>query len=183
MNVRAIVIGLTCVGLLGCPKKEDPGVKAEGDAGPTVAASATPEAGTDAGAGATTGTTKGGAFTGKYTVSAATMYVPAEKDWASVKFKNDDSKLLGDGELTLTIDGSGRVSGSSEAGPLSGAVFDGTSDGATLTATIRRKDPKDNGLTGTLVAKISGDKVEGTMNLAEFNAAVVRAGTFSATKK
>ena len=57
-------------------------------------------------------------------------------------------------------------------------MLDGTSDGTTLTATVRRKDPADEGLTGTLEAKVAGDTVEGTMKLAESNAAVVRVAKF-----
>ena len=122
-------------------------------------------------------------YAGKYSVAVGKMYVPDQKDWSSVKFKNDETKLLGDGEMTLTVDGTGRVSGSTEAGPLGASVVDGTSDGSTLTGTIRRKDPTDDGLTGTLVGKISGDTLEATMKLAEFNAAVVREGKVDAKVK
>lgn len=186
--VRAIGIGLACVTLLGCPKKENPDAKADAGAGAGAGASASAGASADAGATADsgTGTTSakaGASFAGKYVVSAGTMYVPAAKDYASVKFKNDESKLLGDGELTLAIDAAGRVSGSTEGGPLGSAIIEGSSDGPALAATVRRKDPTDEGLTGTLVATVAGDKLEGTMKLAEFNAAVVRVATFTATKK
>ena len=183
MSVRTIVIGLACVALLGCPKKESADGKAEAGVSATTSASVVASAGTDASTPAAAATTGAGTFAGKYVVSAGTMYVPAEKDWASVKFKNDESKMLGDGEMKLVIDPSGRVAGSTEGGPLGAAILDGNSDGKTLAATVRRKDPTDEGLTGTLVAKLAGDKLEGSMNLAEFNAAVVRTATFTATKK
>jgi hypothetical protein len=176
--MRVIVIGLSCVALVGCPKKEEAKVTAEAQA----TADAEAPAPTTADAGATRGNA-GGAFAGKYVVTAGTMYVPAEKDWASVRFKNDDSKLLGEGNMTLAVDPAGRVAGTTEGGPLGAGILDGTSDGQTLTATLRRKDPTDDGLTGTLVATVTGDKVEGTMKLAEFNAAVVRVATFTAAKK
>ena len=177
-GARAVVIGLACLVLAGCPKKDN----AEADAGAKADASAEADAGAKADASAEAGTT-GASFAGKYVVSVGTMYVPAEKDWASVKFKNDDSKLLGEGSVTLAIDEAGRVSGSTEGGPLGAAVIEGKRDGQTLAATIRRKDLADDGLTGTLVATVAGDKLEGTMKLAEFNAAVVRVGTLTATKK
>jgi hypothetical protein len=135
----------------------------------TPPASSASDAGPDAGPSMKTVT-----YTGKYTVSAGKMYVPDQKDWSSVKFKNDETKMLGDGELVLSVDGQGRVSGSTEAGPLGASVLEGISDGTTLTATVRRKDPSDEGLTGTLVAKIAGETLDGTMKLAESNAAVVR---------
>ena len=176
----AVVIGLACVVLVGCPKKPEGSADAGAGAGTRLSADAAGVADSGTGTGTGTGT---GAFAGKYVVSAGTMYVPAEKDWASVKFKNDEAKLLGEGELTLAIDGTGRVSGSTEGGPLGAGILEGSSDGKTLAATLRRKDPSDNGLTGTLVATIVGDALDGTMKLAEFNAAVVRVATFTAKKK
>ena len=184
MSVRTVVIGLACVALLGCPKKEnaDPKEDASAKAEPDAKADASVTAAAAADASTGPGAKAGASFAGKYTVSAGTMYVPAEKDWASVKFKNDETKLLGEGVMKLAIDPSGRVAGTTEGGPLGEALIDGSSDGQTLSATVRRKDPKDDGLTGTLVAKLAGDKLDGTMNLAEFNAAVVRTATFAATK-
>lgn len=178
MNVlRAIGVGLAGLALVGCTKKDEATVDANVTAAPPpTAASTSTEAGTGAGTGTKT-------FGGKYSVAAGTMYVPSSKDWSSVKFKSDDGKLLGDGTMTLAIDGSGRVSGITEGGPLGDAVIEGSSDGQALAANVRRKDVADDGLTGTLVATVTGDKVEGTMRLAEFNAAVVRTATFTAAKK
>jgi hypothetical protein len=185
MNRATIACLLILAGVAGCKKseltEEDRVAKASAaaEAGTTAASTDAAAAG-DAGA---VGVAAAKSFGGKYTVSAGSMYVPENKDWASVKFKNDESKLLGEGELTIAVDGSGRVTGGSEGGPLGASVLDGTSDGTTLTATVRRKDPSDEGLTGTLQAKVAGDTIEGTMNLAESNAAVVRFARFQAKKK
>ena len=179
---RARIAGLLVVACVAGCKKSD---LTEEDRAAKASAAAAAEAGTTAvttDAGQEAGTT-GKSFAGKYAVTAGSMYVPESKDWASVKFKNDETKMLGEGELTIAIDGSGRVSGGSEAGPLGASVLDGKSDGTTLTATVRRKDPSDEGLTGTLQAKVAGDTIEGTMNLAESNAAVVRFARFQAKKK
>ncbi len=191
-NTLAALVASMLV-LAGCPKSkpsdEDAGfVKGRGNWAPSPAADGGARTGvipddtgaTDAGAAATT--VAAASYAGKYSVSAGTMYVPAEKDWASVKFKNDDSKHLGDGEIKLAVDPTGRVSGGTEAGPLGASVIEGLSEAGVLTATIRRKDPTDDGLTGTLIAKITGDAIEGTMKLAEFNAAVVRTATLTAKK-
>ncbi len=167
MNRATIACLLVLAGAAGCKKSE----LTEEDRAAKASAAAAAEAGTtaattDAGAAVEAGATAGPAksFAGKYTVTAG-------------------SKMLGEGELTLSVDASGRVSGGTEAGPLGASVVDGTSDGTTLTATVRRKDPTDEGLTGTLQAKVAGDTVEGTMNLAESNAAVVRFARFQAKKK
>ena len=180
-TLRAIGLGLALLILTGCPRKTDEG---KGETGPAPSPTASSTDGGDA-AGATAGATTGGAaaFKGKYTVAAGTMYVPEAKDWASVKWKNEDTKLLGEGELSLAIDAAGRVTGSSEGGPLGAAVIEGRSDGQTLAATVRRKDSSDDGLTGTLLATVAGDKIDGTMKLSEFTAAVVRTASFSVTKK
>lgn len=176
--MRTLLIALACVALAGCPKSEP---------APGEAAKASAEAGAneEAGASAEAAAPKPVAltYTGKYVVTAGTMYVPATKDWASVKFKNDETTMLGEGEMTLVIDPSGTVSGSTESGPLGASVIEGRSDEGLLTATIRRKDTADQGLTGTLVATVAGEGLTGTMNLAESNAAVVRVATLEAKKK
>jgi hypothetical protein len=181
--MKTLLIAMACVALAGCPKKDAPAAggdpNASAEAGTTSAAAAAAAASAAAEAAKPTPVT----YAGKYTVTAGTMYVPAEKDWASVKFKNDDTKLLGDGEMTLTLDPSGLVSGTTEGGPLGASVVEGQSDKGQITATVRRKDPSDEGLTGTLVATVTGDTLAGTMNLAESNAAVVRVAKLEAKKK
>jgi hypothetical protein len=175
--VAALVTLGATVSLAACKKSEVTAdeLDARAQAQSAAIAAKTPPASYASDAGSDAGTSmKAVTYAGKYTVSAGKMYVPDQKDWSSVKFKNDETKMLGDGELVLSVDGQGRVSGSTEAGPLGASVLDGISDGTTLTAAVRRKDPSDEGLTGTLVAKIAGDALDGTMKLAEANAAVVR---------
>jgi hypothetical protein len=189
--MRAAVMAVAWLAVVGCSKSEPAPAGAGGDAAPGKIAVVEGGAGGEAGAGGDagsgtgtgTGTGTGKSYAGKYSVAVGAMYVPDAKDWSSVKFKNDDSKMLGDGEMKIEVDPSGRVSGGTEGGPLGASVLDGQSDGTTLTATVRRKDPTDEGLTGTLEAKISGDAIEGTMKLAESNAAVVRVGKLEAKKK
>jgi hypothetical protein len=192
--IRFLVgIGLGVV-LAGCPKKDEPAdAQAAGSASasPYAQANATVASGGEAGtageggaAGAAKGSSGAGAsFHGKYTLKPSTMYIPDDKDWKGVKFKNDESKHVGDGDITIDIDPSGRVSGSSEGGALGAAIIDGSRDGADVTATIRRKDPADEGLMGTLVGKIAGDKLEGTMRLSDANASSVREASFAIAKK
>lgn len=165
---------------LGCGKKDTPPEAAE--AGATVAtsavapvASAKPEAGAPAG--------EASAWSGKYSLAAGTLYIPTDKDWKNTKFKNDEEKYLGEGTLTMNVDPTGRVTGSTDGPPIGAAVIDGHVEGTSFTANVRRKDPSDNGLTGTIFGTITGDKLEATLKLAEANAAVVREGKLSAQKK
>jgi hypothetical protein len=178
MRMTAARLGIL-VSLASCSKHEAP---APAETRAATPASATSDASVaeklpDAGASGPL------TFSGKYTVTAGSMYVPKEKEYASVKFKNDETAMLGEGELTVTIAPGGRVAGTTESGPLGAAVLDGYSDKGTVSAVIRRKNVADQGLTGTLLATVTGDALDGTMNLAESNAAVVRVARLVATKK
>ena len=53
-----------------------------------------------------------------------------------------------------------RVSGTIDSGPAAPAIIDGSVVDGEIRGNVRRKDPADDGLTGTLVAKIDGDTVE-----------------------
>lgn len=122
-------------------------------------------------------------WAGTYTLAAATLSIPSEnKDYSGVKqAKDDPSKLMGDGKIDLIVDGS-KVAGTVEggAGP---AIIDGSVIGEEIRGTVRRKDPKDNGLTGTITAKIAGDSAEGKLSLSEGNAAIVREAKIALKKK
>jgi hypothetical protein len=122
-------------------------------------------------------------WAGTYTLAPGTLSIPSEnKDYSGVKqAKDDPSKLMGDGKIDLVVEGS-KVTGTVEggAGP---AVIDGSVIGEEIRGTVRRKDPKDDGLTGTLTAKIAGDSAEGKLNLSEGNAAIVREAKVALKKK
>ncbi len=170
--------------IVACGKKTEGDAPASASSTASVATTATAKAEggapSEGAAHAAAGPT---AYAGKYAVTPATMYVPSAKDWSMVKFKNDEQKMLGDGELTIRVDQDGRVAGGTEAGPLGASVLDGSLRDGMISATVRRKDPSDNGLTGTLVGKLAGNAITGTMKLAEANAAVVRQASFSASAK
>jgi len=88
---------------------------------------------------------------------------------------------IGDGALALSIDGaSGHVSGTVD-GPLGPATVDGVVTEGTLAATLRRKDPSDQGFTGTLLGSVASDHVEGTMNVSLGLASALRTATFTLT--
>ena len=75
------------------------------------------------------------------------------------------------------------VTGTIDSGPAAPGVVDGRVIDGELRGNVRRKDPADSGLTGTLVATQTGGAVEGTLSLAESNAAIVREGKLSLKKK
>lgn len=182
---RNISIALVAMALVGCSKKEVTADPPIGSASPSTSSSVTAASASASGSANTAGAklaSSKASYHGAYSLKPGGMYIPENKDWNNVKFKNDESKLTGDGDLTLDVDGT-KVSGVSEGGALGAAIIEGTVDGANLTANIRRKDTADQGLMGTLVAKLAADKIEGTMRLSDANAAAVREATFSAAKK
>jgi hypothetical protein len=58
---------------------------------------------------------------------------------------------------------------------------DGVVTEGTLAATLRRKDPSDQGFTGTLLGSVASDHVEGTMNVSLGLASALRTATFTLT--
>jgi hypothetical protein len=181
---RTLVLVFLASSLAACKKD---GAKGTAEAGAVAIASvgtagfAAPKASSSAAPAASAAGTAS-TFHVSYTITAGSLYIPSNKDWSSAKFKNDEARYLGDGSLTLNVGADGRVSGTSEGGPLGAAVVDGLVENGTLAATIRRKDPSDEGLTGTLFAKISGASLEGSMKLAEGKAAVVREAKVTSAK-
>ena len=175
---RALLIALS-VSLAACPKDKP----ADVDAGAAVSSAAAAPA-VDAAAEAAA-TNAPSTYEGKYTSAPASLYIPTDnKDYASVKqAKDDGTKMVGEGAIVLGVDGQGRVSGTIDSGPASPAVIDGVVSAGILSGTVRRKDPSDEGLSGSLVGKIDEGGASGTMTLSDANASVVREAKFTAKKK
>ena len=135
----------------------------------TPAASAAPKASASSAPATATGAAT--AYAGTYSLAPAAFYIPDTSGWNGVKqVKDDPSKSMGDGEISLSVDPTGKVTGAIESGPASPAVIDGQLVEDEIRGNIRRKTP-DDGLTGTIVAKPAGD---GKMALADGTSAIVR---------
>jgi len=117
---------------------------------------------------------------GTYKSAASTLTVPP--DYKKTHWSDTQTTAgIGDGPLALTVDGaSGHVSGTVD-GPLGPATVDGVVTDGKLAATLRRKDPSDQGFTGTLLGSIAGDHLEGTMNVTLGLASALRTATFTLT--
>ena len=100
-------------------------------------------------------------------------------DWKKVHWSDTQTTAgIGDGTMALTVDGaSGHVSGTVD-GPLGPATLDGLVADGNLAATLRRKDPTDQGFTGTVLGSITGDHGDGTMNVSLGLASALRTATF-----
>jgi hypothetical protein len=172
--------------LTGCPKDDAP--KADASA-PSTSSSISPQASAAASTSASTTGAKatGGAakYEGKYTATAGALYIPSDnKDYTGVKqAKDEGTKMVGDGTLTLDLDGEGRLTGAFESGPAESSLIDGTVADGNVAGTVRVKNAREDGLHGSLVGKIAGDTIEGTMKLADSNASVLRDVKFTVTKK
>lgn len=118
------------------------------------------------------------AWRGTYQSSAAALYIPT--DWKDVHWRvKEITAGIGEGSIALQVDPSnGRVVGTLE-GPLGPAIIYGLSSGGKLTASIARKDPTDGGFTGTLLASVANDRVEGTIHASVADANAIRTAPFT----
>jgi hypothetical protein len=117
---------------------------------------------------------------GTYKSAAATLTAPP--DGKKTHWSDTQSTAgIGDGALALMVDGAtGHVSGTVD-GPLGPATVDGVVTDGNLAATLRRKDPTDQGFTGTVLGSIASDHLEGTMNVSVGLASALRTATFTLT--
>jgi hypothetical protein len=182
---RAVATLLACalaVAAQGCSKPQPTPGATSTPAGSASAAPGVASAAASASA-APAKDTAAGTYEGEYDAATGTLYIPDEKDWANVKWKGDDGGLTGKGALSLQIVEGGRVEGTSTGGPLGDAVVSGVLMDGVVTGTVSRKDPSDEGLTGTLHGKRDGDSIKGTMRLAGGYAHKVREAKFELKKK
>jgi len=118
-------------------------------------------------------------WSGSYTAHPAQITVPDGGEWAGVKFRGEDaSDGLGEGPLHIEISAANIVSGEGD-GALGGFAIAGSSSGNTITFSVRRKDPKDMGFTGTGRATISENKIDGSLRVSKATGNVIREADFS----
>lgn len=168
-----------------CKKSDSDGPAPQGSAStapaaPSSSASAAAAASpSEAGAPSAKAAGTASSFTGKYTTEAVTaIAVPEGTKWKG----EEGTEGTGEGTLTLEAAADGRVTGTVE-GPLGPALVEGLLEGDSLTASFRRKDPADNGFYGTILGKVAGDKVEGSVAASRGNAGLVRTGKLTLSKK
>ncbi|HEX7602800.1 MAG TPA: hypothetical protein VF316_14390, partial [Polyangiaceae bacterium] len=166
-------LGLVLVGVLACDKgKSDPGAAASASA-----ASAAPSASV------AVPKVKSNDWKGTYTAERASYYLPDSGEYKGVKFRGDDAgDALGEGTLSLKVDADGIVTGEG-AGALGAVLLHGVLRGDDLTFTVSRKDPADLGVTGTGLGTVTGDAVEGTMQLSAYRAQIIREAKFKLSRQ
>jgi hypothetical protein len=173
--------------LVACEKPAPPGEPSDAGAhAVTPSASASAVAASSIAPPASAASAASGTWSGTYKSVAGSLYYPTDapngKEWKDMKWQGDDASVgLGEGAMSVAIDGAGRVTGTAE-GPLGPVTLNGMLEKDQLTARVDRKD-SDRGLTGTAIGKVAGDKLEGTMRLSLAEANVFRAATFTLTKK
>jgi hypothetical protein len=114
---------------------------------------------------------------GTYKTAAGALVVTA--DYRKTHSAAPESSAgIGEGTLTVQVDGAGRVTGAMD-GVLGAALLEGKVSGDNLSAAIRRKDPTDRGFTGMLAGTVATGGTTGTMSLASAEGGVVRTGTFT----
>jgi hypothetical protein len=157
-----------------CSKGSTEATPAPSASAPVASSSAAPSA-SAAAPSASAGVSS--SWKGTYKSAAATLTVGA--DWKKVHWSDTQSTDgVGDGTLTLAVDGAtGHATGTVD-GPLGPATIDGVVAEGKLSAAVRRKDPSDHGFTGTLLGSVTGDHAEGTMNVSLGTANALRTATF-----
>jgi hypothetical protein len=117
---------------------------------------------------------------GTYKSAAAPLAVPP--GWKGTKVSDPQpSAGVGEGAVALTVDGArGHVSGTID-GPLGPATIDGVVTDGKLAATLRRKDPTDQGVTGTALGAVAGGKLEGTLQASLATNGALRTASFALT--
>lgn len=172
---------LALVALAACKNesKPVPNPSASGSA-PSASASAAPPGPTH--------------YTGTYTASAGTLYVPDGGEYQGFKFRGEDAGTLGEGagKLSFTVDpDGGAVSGTLE-GPLGPATITGQTRQGELTFHLAPSagGASDSDATagpmafrGTGTATLDGGVASGEIHASSWHADVLRDAKFSATVK
>ena len=115
------------------------------------------------------------AWRGKYTSTAATLYIPS--DWKGVHWKvDDDGAGVGQGDLAFVVDSGGRLHGTL-SGPLGPATLDGLVAGGRVSATLSPSD-HERGYAGTLQGSMAESSGEGTISASPGLAGAVRSAQF-----
>ena len=171
----AVLVGA----LVGCPQSKGDGATAASASAFTSTSSAPNGAGQHS-----SRSTAASKWTGTYESAAGSFYVPDAADWAIVKWRGEDAGTgIGAGTIALTVDtAAGRVTGSCD-GAIGDVLLAGVLVGDEVTANVTRKDPSDHGLTGTTVAKLAGDTIQGTMRLSPSDGRILREAKFSLSRE
>jgi hypothetical protein len=175
----SLVSTLFAFGIGGCSRPEE---RASAPPPAQTAASGSVSAAAASSAPRPPSRTSEASYAGTYSIAPGSVYIPTSKEFSGARVAKDEpSKLVGEGALTFTIDAQGRLRGTVDSGPLSPAILDGsTLEGDTIRGTIRRRNPSDEGLTGTLVGTRAGTKLEATLFVADAMAVMVRTGKVTA---
>ena len=120
-------------------------------------------------------------YAGTYTAKPSDLYVPDADVYKGFKFRGEDAGVaLGEGNIVLTVEPSGGVTGTLE-GPLGASTLSGVADDGGVSFHVTPNDPKaDLALSGTGTGEVSASEVKGSMHLSSWHANILREATFSA---
>lgn len=172
-QLRSVLLFSTCSAWLAAVGCKSPASEASPSASATAAASAAPVAPAQAAA----KPWFSGGFSGEYQAKVATVDVKAGaiKEWTK-----DDGKLAsGPGKLSLQVDDSGHVDGTSE-GALGASHVTGKVEDDTLRIQLSPSD--DAGLHGVLVATRDGDGFKGSIEASSGDSLRVRTASIELKK-
>lgn len=177
----ALATAMACAFASGCKNDADKSSATRTSATPSTSASASTNASTSTSAAASAGPAS---FTGSYTATRGTLYVPDAEAWGGVKFRGDDGgNALGEGTLTFTIDGdAGALSGELQ-GPLGPATLTGTAQNGVVAFHVAPRETTDMAFSGTGTGDVDGGVASGELHVSSWRANVLRDATFQAKRK
>ncbi|HEY3816706.1 MAG TPA: hypothetical protein VGL81_06025 [Polyangiaceae bacterium] len=169
---------LLLLALAACNTPSGSGATPAPSASVTVAASASASAPSASATATSPGKTQ--SWRGSYK-SAASPIAAAPNGKKAHWTDTQPTAGIGDGALTLAVDGAtGHVLGTVD-GPLGPGTLDGVVTDGKLAGTVRRKDPNDQGFTGTVLGSVANGHLEGTMSGSLGLAGALRTATFTLT--
>jgi hypothetical protein len=173
--VRALAISLAAVtSLAACEERAAPAASSDGAHAVASAPAVDPP---KPAASAPAARALTASWRGSYKSVAGSLYIPT--DWKTVRWKVAESPSgIGEGALSLTLDGDGSVRGVLD-GPLGPAVVAGMAANGGLTAKVRPDPSGEQGFAGTLTATIAGDRIEGTIHVSSGLVDAVRVAPFA----
>jgi hypothetical protein len=121
-------------------------------------------------------------FTGTYTSTAGTLYVPDAEAWSHLKFRGDDAGALGEGTITFTVEADGGAVTGSLRGPLGPATLSGVADGSSLSFHVSPQGGDELSLSGTGTALLDGGAATGELHVSSWRGNVLREATFRAQR-
>jgi hypothetical protein len=120
-------------------------------------------------------------WTGTYTATSGTLYVPDAAGYEGFKFRGEDAGAIGTGEgsLSFTVDPDGGIVTGKLEGPLGPSVVTGIAQNGELSFHVAPASESETAFRGTGTASIDGGTATGEIHASTWHANILRDATFT----